>query len=316
MEECPYSPTPGAYAVVRLNPVEMVKALDDPQATAEAEAMKPKAYLAWLNLELALPFPDQPWYRFDICPIGLGIRPEDAESGITSDMCVPIGPNTSHPTGRKPVCPVGCFPYSGCYHWLDTEFTVRIRSRPEGFSERNGAKLSSRCQLRMERMWTADYASIWRRAAAASTPAVSADRATLEAQDPCDTHPQPTRVSPQSYEGTARKPVPPRGGSHCNDPHEALCASSSIALSTSTCRSVHSVAGRISTLAEMDIFGGPNDDVELIPLVDVWTSNLVDHLKQEDIPSPDEMSKEFKRITQYVSVFITEDLDLRHCIEL
>ncbi|KAI0364940.1 hypothetical protein BV20DRAFT_955214, partial [Pilatotrama ljubarskyi] len=140
----PYSPSPGAYAVVRLNPVEMVKVLEDSTAAAEAEAMEPKAYLVWLNLELALPFPDQPWYRFHVCPIGLGLRPRDTETGITPEMCVPIGPNAYHPAGREPVHPEGCFPYTGCYHWLGIGTTVRVRGRPEGFSEENGAKLSSR----------------------------------------------------------------------------------------------------------------------------------------------------------------------------
>ncbi|KAH9889305.1 hypothetical protein C8Q73DRAFT_707074 [Cubamyces lactineus] len=50
----------------------------------------------------------------------------------------------------------------------------------------------------------------------------------------------------------------------------------------------------------MDIFSGPNDDVDLVPLVDLWISELGDHLKQEDIPTPQEMYAEFDHTAQIV----------------
>ena len=45
-----YSPSPRSYAVIRLNPVEMVRPFDDPQALLEAQAMQPKSYLIYLRL--------------------------------------------------------------------------------------------------------------------------------------------------------------------------------------------------------------------------------------------------------------------------
>ena len=45
-----YSPSPRSYAVIRLNPVEMVRPFDDAQALLEAQAMQPKSYLIFLHL--------------------------------------------------------------------------------------------------------------------------------------------------------------------------------------------------------------------------------------------------------------------------
>ena len=100
----------------------MVRPLGDAQALLEAQVMQPKPYLIYLHLvrsqrtfrriqltmsiqERALPFPDQPWYRFEVEPIATSLRPEDKPRGITSarDMCIPIFPNTSHPNGREPL---------------------------------------------------------------------------------------------------------------------------------------------------------------------------------------------------------------------
>ena len=44
-----YSPSPGAYAVIRLNPVEMVRHLQDQEALAQARAMRTKTYLIYLH---------------------------------------------------------------------------------------------------------------------------------------------------------------------------------------------------------------------------------------------------------------------------
>lgn len=45
-----YSPNAGSYAVIRLNPVAMVKHLNDSEALSAAEALQTKAYLVYLHL--------------------------------------------------------------------------------------------------------------------------------------------------------------------------------------------------------------------------------------------------------------------------
>lgn len=48
----------------------------------------------------------------------------------------------------------------------------------------------------------------------------------------------------------------------------------------------------------MEIFGGANDPV--FPLVDLWL-DLVENMKQEDIPDPLELLKERDAVVRYVS---------------
>ena len=45
-----YSPSPGSYAIIRLNPVEMIRPFNDTQALLEAQAMRPKSYLIMLQM--------------------------------------------------------------------------------------------------------------------------------------------------------------------------------------------------------------------------------------------------------------------------
>lgn len=44
-----FSPNPGTYAVIRMNPVAMVEDLNDPEALSAAEAIQTKAYVVYLK---------------------------------------------------------------------------------------------------------------------------------------------------------------------------------------------------------------------------------------------------------------------------
>lgn len=50
----------------------------------------------------------------------------------------------------------------------------------------------------------------------------------------------------------------------------------------------------------MGIFAGPDQDVGVLPLVDLWL-DLADNLKQEDIPDPLDFLKERDAIVRYAS---------------
>lgn len=50
----------------------------------------------------------------------------------------------------------------------------------------------------------------------------------------------------------------------------------------------------------MGIFAGPDQDVGVLPLVDLWL-DLSDNLKQEDIPDPLDFLKERDAIVRYAS---------------
>lgn len=44
-----FSPNTDTYAVIRMNPVAMVKDLNDPEALSAAEALQTKAYLIYID---------------------------------------------------------------------------------------------------------------------------------------------------------------------------------------------------------------------------------------------------------------------------
>ncbi|EIW54313.1 uncharacterized protein TRAVEDRAFT_76241, partial [Trametes versicolor FP-101664 SS1] len=122
-----FSPSPGAYAVIRLNPIEMVQHLDDNDALQAAMAMQTKTYLVCLDIVSSNPTHHKPWYRFEARPIGPHLPPAKEEEGYTPDMYIPIYPNTNHPTGRAPIRPRRPFPYANCYHWIDNTIHIRVR---------------------------------------------------------------------------------------------------------------------------------------------------------------------------------------------
>ncbi|KAI0327915.1 hypothetical protein GY45DRAFT_1326989 [Cubamyces sp. BRFM 1775] len=282
-----YSPSPGSYAVIRLNPVEMVRPLNDHQALLQAQAMQPKSYLVMLSMEMALPWPDQPWYRFEVEPVATNLRPEDKERGITPDMCAPISPNTSHPTGRESLKPQPeeLFPYNNCYHWFDVKMAdVRIRARPEKFDETNAVTLSVRTRIQMMRYWEKDASRMH-----ANRKALESAAGSAEVRPP-----QGHGVVLQSVEASECRGADQRCPARPKDT-EVSSVYSTLTASHSN-HSNHS----LDELAAMDIFSGPNDDVELVPLVDLWISELGDHLKQEDIPDPLEMYVEFDHIANIV----------------
>ncbi len=49
----------------------------------------------------------------------------------------------------------------------------------------------------------------------------------------------------------------------------------------------------------MNIFAGPNQDIIVLPLVDLWL-DLTDNLKQEDIPNPLDFFKERDAVVRCV----------------
>ncbi|KAI0327914.1 hypothetical protein GY45DRAFT_1073239 [Cubamyces sp. BRFM 1775] len=288
-----YSPSPGAYAVIRLNPVEMVKPFQDPESIAQAQAMETRLYLVYIHWEMALPFPDQPWYRFEILPIAPTLRPEDPPLGITSDMCIPIYPNVSHPTGRAPLHPEpeGLFPYNNCYHWFETTATVRVRARAEEFDETHAVTLPAMGYVKMQQAFMECGLRM-----CDNRDAMEQD-AKPEPAEICEPLPLPELLKSQAGSSGPLSTAPVH--SEDVDPAPDTAASGYASSASSLAASVHS-AESLYDVAAMDIFSGPDADVELIPLVDLWISELEGHLKQEDIPNPSDMFAEFDHITKIV----------------
>ncbi|KAI0774865.1 hypothetical protein BD413DRAFT_445367, partial [Trametes elegans] len=114
------------YGVIQIDPVAMVEELGDEAAFAAAKALRPRTYLVYLSETMGLPWPGRPWYGFMASIIGPSLRVEEPAKAITSDMCVPIAPNAVHPHGRLSVVTQPLFPFSNCYHWVESNAHLRI----------------------------------------------------------------------------------------------------------------------------------------------------------------------------------------------
>ncbi|KAL7277708.1 hypothetical protein ACG7TL_008643 [Trametes sanguinea] len=277
-----FSPSPGAYAVIRLAPVEMVKHLGDSEAMEQAASLQTKPYLVYLLDEMSLPFPNRPWYRFDVSPIATGLRAENPGRAITPDMCIPIFPNTDHPANRVPMQPMRPFPYTHCYHWFDSILQVRVRSRPEQFDETEVVKLSSAEQMELEFAWTDD--------AIRSADTIKARGHKILQDVPKANTSAVLPLNPE-VDCLATSPQDEHGETEHVDDHASL---------SSSCSDASDSAADLAGLARFDIFGGTNEDVDVIPLVDLWISDLPAQLKEEDIPDPAELFAECARIVQIV----------------
>ncbi|RPD57933.1 hypothetical protein L226DRAFT_616137 [Lentinus tigrinus ALCF2SS1-7] len=128
-----FAPTVRTYAAIRMDPQAMVEDHNDPEALKEAQLMSPKTYLVFVHMAVSLPWPGNSYFEYRVSPIAPRLRAEKPQSGITSDMAVPIYPSTSHPSGRPPVHTDPQFPFSNCYHWLKCFVDVHVRANLELF---------------------------------------------------------------------------------------------------------------------------------------------------------------------------------------
>lgn len=254
----------------------------------------------YVRQEMDLPFPNKPWYRYQAQPIAPHLPPANQAKGYTSEMCIPIFPNLNHPTNREPVRPERPLPYGNCYHWIDHTIEIRVRARPEGFDESNAVRITPRTQSKMDRMFTNDYIR-------ARKEAEVAQKKTHETEHP-DSQPRASPVSPlrppsTHDQGDATIPRPstdiPQNVRSTEYATHALedspdAASVSSEWSTSS-KGARGPTTSVEDIMQMDIFTGPDEDLALIPLVDLWP-DLAGYLKEDDIPSPLELYQEIKTI--------------------
>ncbi|KAH9846476.1 hypothetical protein C2E23DRAFT_743973 [Lenzites betulinus] len=144
------------YGVIRMDPVAMVEHFGDLETTSRARALVPKTYLVYLDIALDLPFPTSAWFRFQVCPIAPTLRPPIPEDGITSDMAIPIYPNTHHPCGRPPVQTKTPFPFANCYHWYENKATVRLRRMEDQYDDCNAVQITSMQHVKIVRHFEND----------------------------------------------------------------------------------------------------------------------------------------------------------------
>ncbi|KAH9889315.1 hypothetical protein C8Q73DRAFT_653752 [Cubamyces lactineus] len=274
------------YAVVRMDPVAMVEHYQDPIAMAEARALPSRKYLAYLDLPLDLPLHESAWFRFQISLIGTTLRPEEPDRGITSDMAIPIYPNSDHPHGRDPLKPETPFPFHHCYHWIENTTTVRIRRRDDLYDDGDAVKLGTRQHLAMERMFSDDYDHM-----ETACEVMYASDPVWRAMHPCESDDDSDEEDRMDVRGRSKRASHgPRAGSSPDS-----CLSDDSDELTRTAHQAgcsHKADSSVNDLLTMDVFNlAHDDDDQFLPLVDLWF-DLAAHLSEEDIPNPLEFYKE------------------------
>ncbi|KAL1937863.1 hypothetical protein VTO73DRAFT_12756 [Trametes versicolor] len=292
-----FSPNTPCYAVIRMDPVAMVRKLDDTEAMDAARVMTPQSYVVFLSMELALPFPKKPWYRYAVNVIAPSLREEDAAKRITVDMCTPIYPNTQHPTGREPLRPDKSFPYANCYNWSGVEMEIRVLARPEEFDQNQAIALPLREYMRWDELQLEDALRM-----------MSPEGSLLDANVSEERLPPPAESSSRpltllNTELDLSPPVGPRDPSPARHSSVPPSRTSSRSLSDSfesrSYVSGESDLGSVDGIMVMDIFSGTNADLDLLPLCELWL-DMAPQLKQENIPNPTGLFAERDEIVRII----------------
>ncbi|KAI9067486.1 hypothetical protein FKP32DRAFT_1563702 [Trametes sanguinea] len=299
-----FCPLSRQYAVIQMDPVGMVKHFDDPIALAAAQAMRPKKYLVYLDHAIDLPSLTNPWFRYKVSPIATTLRPEDSEAGITSDMVIPIYPNTYHPSGyREPIHTHPTFPFPNCFHWIKNTLTIRVRRMATRYDDTNAYKVTFFQHLEIDKAFWPDQlratAFLQAKRAALEDAATPRDAAGPELRrSSLDSSPE-SRLSVsdvESYDSDDKDSLP-------DGPEEPVDTDDTDpSASRPATHSVDAAMNSLEALFKMNIFGFEVDDTaELMPLVDLWFE-LTDHLTAKTIPSPTELYEEHEEIMRSAAI--------------
>ncbi|RPD56389.1 hypothetical protein L226DRAFT_513177 [Lentinus tigrinus ALCF2SS1-7] len=269
-------PDDQSFAVIRMDPVAMVRHLDDPEALKAAEALSPQSYLVYLDGHNRLPiWGPKPWYSFDIHLIGPCLRPAHNEQCVTADMCTPIYPNQDHPAGRAPVHTEPPFPFDNCHFWSRTKMKVRVCPRTEGFDWDVTTHLSSKG----EQMWRHNEICD-------EVKQTAAERALQPQPDPvpesCASDLAPTHPGRSlQADGSAETPL-------VDDDASSLYSDSVSANSCSVMSDIASAdgSGYEDTMMEWRrLFADPVASPEFHPLCHLW-GDIASNIKQDEIANP------------------------------
>ncbi|KZP23961.1 hypothetical protein FIBSPDRAFT_822701 [Athelia psychrophila] len=132
-KECPETgtretpfPARSSYVTIKLDPVKSVASVEDEEATSAAEKLSAKTYVGFVvgrrdghDIE---PIPIQ---AFQVRMLRPGLPRARPEEFFTSDMCIPVFPNTDHPS-RAPLQPIPAIPWANAYHAAFDRVILRV----------------------------------------------------------------------------------------------------------------------------------------------------------------------------------------------
>ncbi|VDB88603.1 unnamed protein product [Peniophora sp. CBMAI 1063] len=118
----------GDFVVLSVDPVASVAHLDN-IARRAARKLPVHTFLALTMTGYGLPLESKPFTSFRIALVRQGLPTALDPPWDTSDMCYPILPNVSHPTGRETIRPLHPLPFPNCYFETTTPFLSHLRCR-------------------------------------------------------------------------------------------------------------------------------------------------------------------------------------------
>lgn len=248
--------------------------------------------------ELELPFPNKPWYRYAVNVVAPSLREEDAGKRITAEMCSPIYPNTQHPAGREPLRPDKPFPYANCYHWSGVEMDIRVLARPEEFDQNQAIALPLREYMRWDELQLEDALRMMSPEGSVIDVDVREDLSRPQAESPHDPT-LPILDTALSSSASVGPSIPSAGDHQANVPMSTSSRSLSDSCDSRSVGSEDSESDldSVDRIMAMGIFSGPNQDLDLLPLCELWL-DMAPQLKEEDIPDPTGLFEERDEIVR------------------
>ncbi|TFK57811.1 hypothetical protein BDN72DRAFT_744068, partial [Pluteus cervinus] len=107
-------PNLSTFVRFSIDPIATVEGMDDPELQRTARELKPKNYIGYVHKTCSWDT-SQPYVVIELIIIGRGLAEPVEEKGIEPYMCLPIFPETNHPTGREPLRTSPSFPFHNCY---------------------------------------------------------------------------------------------------------------------------------------------------------------------------------------------------------
>ncbi|RPD57874.1 hypothetical protein L227DRAFT_200246 [Lentinus tigrinus ALCF2SS1-6] len=224
-------------------------------------------------------------------PVAPRLRPVDEHHGATSDMCTPISPNTSHPSGREPLETTPHFPYGNCYHWSDGDcrMDVRVRSRPERFNDDVATTLPARARARLWEYIDEDYGRMERAQALRAKHGIESSIITRTHNRTGDNHSLKREDSP----------TPTSAASHSIN--ETDTGFGSFGPEAGCVNALRVQEGDLmDDLIDAGLLGDYGDKYDMLPLVDLWL-DLPKNLREEDIYMPSGLLAERDAVVRLIT---------------
>ncbi|KAF7317552.1 hypothetical protein MKEN_00842100 [Mycena kentingensis (nom. inval.)] len=120
-----FVPQQGVFAVLTIDPVASLEYLNDVEAIEACRDLETKDYVVYVPGTSELRHTDVAFREEDVEFVIPNPIHDVPGRGLDASMCVPIFPETRHPTGRAPLKPLGTFPWPNCYLSPFVSSTVR-----------------------------------------------------------------------------------------------------------------------------------------------------------------------------------------------